>query len=1001
VKKYKVSFVQPNFQQGPKEFNAFYLPYSIGVIWAYAQNDSKIKESFEVDQLVWRREDVDLVAARLSQSNIVAFSTYVWNHQYNYTLAAKVRELNPEALILFGGPEPAITDPKIFETMPWCDAIIKHEGEITFRAILHRYLQGQSFEDLPGILINKKGQPVDTGDAKRIESLDDIPSPYLIGLYDQIIEENPDIEWNATLETNRGCPFQCFTGNTKIITSNGANKKAKFVDVGDKLIGLNEVTKELVETEVVKKFEYTTNEIYVIHFDDGSKIETTKEHPFYVKGQWIEAKDLKIGEEIYNITPNDKIAFNKKLYNPVKDNEVKKKISNSVKKLFAAGVLNAEHLKSQNRSIQHKNRLREYQNTKSGQQKRQRSSERMTKNNPMFDKQTRQKATDTLKRKIALGEIVPYMRTEEYWNKLSKGPNKQEKEVFEFLMSEFGHRYEFSGTGSYRIGYYSPDFVDREHKKIIEYNGCYWHGCDICNLEKINQRDKDRQKVFESAGFKVHFIRSCEFTKNKEKVFSDLRTFTYNGKKIISVRVENRQETVYNFECSPHHNFFADYLLSHNCTFCDWGSLTYNKVKKFELQRVYDELEWFGKHRCGFLSITDANFGMFPERDNLIADKIIEVQKKYGYPKTFSVAWAKNQKREVVDIVKKLLEAPGFNQGLTLSVQSLDVDVLENIRRRNMEVNKLEEVFELCEQRNIPTYTEMILGLPGETLESWKENFWKLFRMGNHTGLTVFQAQLLQNAEMNLLQRRLYGIKSTVVTDYFSGSYSNEHIEEGIEVVTATKDLPPETMLDAEIFSWYINNFHVNGITTLISRVLYHLKGIDYQTFYTDFFEYLQQDAWYQKEQQEVRQYYANWMRDGKINHPSLAGIEIHGWNLIHRTVLNIHVEKKYDHVFGLVDRFIDRYNLEPELRENVMRFQREYLIAYNKVNQYPKQLELNYNIWEFVTQGHALERKKSILELEFPEDKSMSFSRFLELYYFARRRNFGKAQVTIKDVPS
>ena len=30
----KISFVSPNFQQGPKEFNAYYLPYSPAVLWA-------------------------------------------------------------------------------------------------------------------------------------------------------------------------------------------------------------------------------------------------------------------------------------------------------------------------------------------------------------------------------------------------------------------------------------------------------------------------------------------------------------------------------------------------------------------------------------------------------------------------------------------------------------------------------------------------------------------------------------------------------------------------------------------------------------------------------------------------------------------------------------------------------------------------------------------------------------------------------------------------------
>ena len=634
---YKIAWVQPNFQQGPKEFNAHYLPYSAGVIWSYAIADPWVRDNFECTDMIWRRDAVEPLAEKLAQNDCVTFSTYVWNHQYNYTLARKVKELNPKCLIIFGGPEPAITDKDIFRKEPYMDLIICFEGEITFRNVIKAF-ETRDFDNIPGLLINKNGEPVNTGDAKRIETLEEVPSPYLNGVFDKIIADNPTVEWNGTLETNRGCPFAC--------------------------------------------------------------------------------------------------------------------------------------------------------------------------------------------------------------------------------------------------------------------------------------------------------------------------------------------------------------------TFCDWGSLTYNKVKHFEVQRVYDELEWMAKHRCGFISITDANFGMFPERDNLIADKIIEVQEKYGYPKTFSVAWAKNQKREVVEIVKKLLDAPGFNQGLTLSVQSLDVDVLENIRRKNMEMNKLEEVFELCEQRNIPTYTELILGLPGETLTTWKDNFWKLFRMGNHTGLTVFQAQLLENAEMNLLQKKLFKIGSQRVTDYFSGSYSNEHIEEGIEIITSTKDLPFEIMLDAEIFSWYINTFHINGVSTLLSRLVYKYLDIDYSKFYEDLFEFLQQDAWYVKEQTEVRQYFSNWMTQGQIRHPKIGGIEIHGWNLIHRTILNMHVENQYENIFNRLEEFMQRYNLPKDLLDNVMKFQKKYLIAYNDIAEYPQQLTLDYNIWEYLTFNQSLVPGTVTYDLDFPEDKNMSFPKFLELFYFARRRNFGKATV-------
>ena len=634
---YKIAWVQPNFQQGPKELNAFYLPYSAGVIWSYAKADPAINEKFECTDMIWRRDAVEDVAQRIYQNDIVAFSTYVWNHQYNYTVAKRVRELNPDCLIVFGGPEPAITDKNIFHDNPFMDIVICFEGEITFRKILQNY-ENKNWEEIPGLLVNKNGEPINTGDAKRIETLEEVPSPYLSGVFDKIVAENPDVEWNGTLETNRGCPFAC--------------------------------------------------------------------------------------------------------------------------------------------------------------------------------------------------------------------------------------------------------------------------------------------------------------------------------------------------------------------TFCDWGSLTYNKVKHFEVQRVYDELEWMAKHKCGFISITDANFGMFPERDNLIADKIIEVQSTYGYPKTFSVAWAKNQKREVVEIVKKLLEAPGFNQGLTLSVQSLDLDVLENIRRKNMEMNKLEEVFELCEQRNIPTYTELILGLPGETLQSWKDNFWKLFRMGNHTGLTVFQAQLLENAEMNLLQKKLFKIGSQRVTDYFSGSYSNEHIEEGIDIITSTKDLPPDAMLDAEIFSWFINTFHINGVSTLLSRLVYKHLGIDYSVYYDQLFEYLQNDDWYVKEQREVRQYFSDWMSQGRLRHPEIGGIEIHGWNLIHRSILNMHVENQSENIFDKLEAFMQRFDLPADLLASAMQFQKKYLIDYNKMNEYPQKLTLDYNLWEFMTFDEPLVKAPVVYHLDFPENKNMSFPRFLELFYFARRRNFGKATV-------
>ena len=87
----KISLIQPNFQQGPREFNAHYLPYSVGVLWSYAGQFPNIHDNFTLDKIIWRREKIELVARSLEKNSILAFSTYVWNKRYNLLLVSLLR----------------------------------------------------------------------------------------------------------------------------------------------------------------------------------------------------------------------------------------------------------------------------------------------------------------------------------------------------------------------------------------------------------------------------------------------------------------------------------------------------------------------------------------------------------------------------------------------------------------------------------------------------------------------------------------------------------------------------------------------------------------------------------------------------------------------------------------------------------------------------------------------------------------------------------------------
>jgi hypothetical protein len=134
-------------------------------------------------------------------------------------------------------------------------------------------------------------------------------------------------------------------------------------------------------------------------------------------------------------------------------------------------------------------------------------------------------------------------------------------------------------------------------------------------------------------------------------------------------------------------------------------------------------------------------------------------------------------------------------------------------------------------------------------------------------------------------------------------------------------------------------------------------------------------------------------MNTGKINHPKI-GVEIHGWNIIHRTSMNMHQEDRVDELYDVLEKFLQRYNLPEDLLASLMKLQRNYYIKYNDRNQYPKNLEVDYNIWDYLSFNQPLEKIATTYRLDFPEDKTMSLNRFLELFYFARRRNFGKATV-------
>ncbi len=188
------------------------------------------------------------------------------------------------------------------------------------------------------------------------------------------------------------------------------------------------------------------------------------------------------------------------------------------------------------------------------------------------------------------------------------------------------------------------------------------------------------------------------------------------------------------------------------CTFCTEGNLYYNKVaQRLDLK---EELEYIAQRRKGVqdLLITDANFGMYAE-DIAKAQVIHKVQEKYDWPRRIIVSTGKNKKERIIEVASIVGGALSF----AASLQSTNKEILKNISRQNISLEVLNEIVEKAQHIGTTTYTELILCLPGDTLQTHLQSL-KDVVDSNLDNIRMYQLILLPQTEMNTPQsRQIYG----------------------------------------------------------------------------------------------------------------------------------------------------------------------------------------------------------------------------------------------------
>lgn len=274
------------------------------------------------------------------------------------------------------------------------------------------------------------------------------------------------------------------------------------------------------------------------------------------------------------------------------------------------------------------------------------------------------------------------------------------------------------------------------------------------------------------------------------------------------------------------------------CTFCFWGMGGLSRKYRFMgIDRVRAEFEWMAKNKIRYVFNADSNFGML-ERDMEIALILVDMKKRHGYPEKFRTCFGKNTDDKIYDIAM-LLHANDLEKGITLARQSNDVAVLDNIRRTNIKLSTYENLQIRFNEGDVPVYSELIMGLPGESYESWIAGIEDLLRSGLKNQLFTYFCQVLPNTELAGPESfEKFGIVTRRITlTEIHGAIREDGDTPGEfeDIIVQTKSMSIADWRRMAIFSWVVMLLHSLKLGYFVMIYL----ADRYKVSYTDFLRYI------------------------------------------------------------------------------------------------------------------------------------------------------------------
>ena len=286
------------------------------------------------------------------------------------------------------------------------------------------------------------------------------------------------------------------------------------------------------------------------------------------------------------------------------------------------------------------------------------------------------------------------------------------------------------------------------------------------------------------------------------------------------------------------------------------------------------------------------------------------------------------------------------------------------------------------------------MGLPDESLDSFKEGVCQILEFGEHNYIGLYVLSGLRNTpfgDPNYVKQ--YGLKSKqVLFPAAHFSFTKQEVIEKSDLVIGNDKLSVEEWKDMFMFSWLILSCHYLGFTQYTARFLREHLKISYLEFYNKLFEFFKSSNNIMNDEYNETYNIINkivteetpktfWGRELKeTGNFRWEFEEASGVKFIK------HIENFYEDLLYFLE---SNFNIKGELLNSLLSFQKVSIV--DPVKSYPTKQKIDYNFLDVIYKSESLKNSGYEITLDNKNYNGNLFEYAKEVLWWRRKDSVWK----------